>query len=85
MLVITNVQNDPGHAGIFGGQILANTYAALANQNTVPGALFLSGQKLYILTHSQKNVAQTDYEGFSLQWNQLPCNSAGVYYSTSGL
>ena len=50
-----------------------------------PGAVILTGQKNYILQHTQKNVAQTGYEGFSLQFNQLPCSSATNYYESSGL
>ena len=85
VLVIPNVQNNPGHAGIFGGQILSNSYAALANQQATPGALFLSGTKPYKFTHYQKNVAQTGYEGFKLQFTQMPCNSANILYESSGL
>jgi hypothetical protein len=85
VLVIPGIQNNPGHSGVLGGTVLANIYAALASQATIPGAIFLSGQQNYIIHHIQKNVAQTDHEGFKLQYSQIPCNSAGVYYETSGL
>jgi hypothetical protein len=85
-VLIPGVQNNPGHAGIFGGSVLANTYhATVAKQVVTPGAIFLSGQQTYVLHHTQKNVDQTGYEGFKLQFNQLACNSAGNYYASDGL
>ena len=32
---------------VFGGQVLSNNYEALASQQTVPGALFISGISRY--------------------------------------
>jgi len=84
-VLIPGVQNNPGHAGIFGGSVLANTYATAAKQVIAPGAIHLSGQQNYVIHHIQKNVAQTGYEGFKLQFLQLPCTSAGVYYASTGL
>lgn len=85
VLTINGVVNNPGHGNIFGGTVFGNIYASAANSNSKPGAVLVTGQKNYILQHTQKNVAQTGYEGFSLQFNQLPCSSATNYYESSGL
>ena len=85
MLTINGVVNNPGHGNIFGGTVFGNIYASAANSNSKPGAVLVTGQKNYILQHTQKNVAQTGYEGFSLQFNQLPCSSPTNYYESSGL
>ena len=85
VLTIAGIQNNPGHGNIFGGTVLGNIQVKAASANSVPGAVIVTGQKNYILQHTQKNVAQTGYEGFSLQFNQLPCSSAAFYYESSGL
>ena len=86
VLTIGGVQNNPGHGNIFSGTVLGNIYVDDdENGNSVPGAVIVTGQKNYILQHTQKNVAQTGYEGFSLQFNQLPCSSAAVYYESAGV
>lgn len=84
-VLIPGVVNNPGHAGIFGGNVLANTYATAAKQNVKPGAIFLSGQQNYVIHHTQKSVSQSGYEGFKLQFNQLACNSFGNYYASDGI
>lgn len=74
------------HHGVFGGQVLTNTYVALDNQQDIPGAIFITGQKQYVIRHTQKNVAQSTSEvGFKLQWVQMPCNAAAVMYQSTGL
>ena len=70
---------------VFSGEVLSNTYVALASQQTVPGALLVTGNHQYIIRHTIANVAQTDYEGYKLQFYQLPCNANSVYYESTGL
>ena len=67
LVLIPGVVNNPGHAGIFGGSVLANTYATAAKQNVKPGAIFLSGQQNYVIHHTQKSVSQSGYEGFKVR------------------
>jgi len=68
----------------FGGQVFANDYEALASQQTVPGAAFISGNQQWIIRHTVNNVAQTDMYGFKLQWNQLSCSAADLSYRSDG-
>merc|ERR1711981_1148310 len=75
---------------VFSGQVLANTFpAAEANQHLTPGTLIVTGQHVYTIDHTtlaidQTSATTTPTSGFKLQWNQLPCSSAGAYYSTTG-
>ena len=70
---------------VFSGNILANTYVSLAIQQTTPGVLIVTGQHMYKIEHTIANLAQTNMEGFKLQFYQLPCNSHTAYYESTGL
>jgi len=69
---------------VFGGQVLSNNYEPLAAQQTVPGALFISGNQQWIIRHTVNAVAQTGLEGFNIQYNQLSCSAADVQYRSDG-
>ena len=51
---------------VFSGQVLADALTAIANQQTVPSAVTVPGQRIYRIEHTQANVAQTGIEGFSI-------------------
>jgi len=70
---------------VFSGEVLASPLTTIANQQTVPGALTVTGLHMYRIEHTQANVAQTGYEGFSLNYYQAPCNAYSSYYQSTGL
>ena len=51
---------------VFSGTALSDALTTLANQQTVPSAVTVPGQRIYRIEHTQANVAQTDHEGFSI-------------------
>jgi hypothetical protein len=83
-ITISGVVGAPA-ARVFSGIALSSPVTTAAKQQSVPGALFVTGNHQYIIRHTSGDVAQTDMEGFSIQWNQLPCNAADVYDQTTGL
>ena len=51
---------------VFSGTALSDALTSLANQQTVPSAVTVPGQRIYRIEHTQANVAQTGIEGFSI-------------------
>ena len=63
---------------VFSGTALSDALTTLANQQTVPSAVTVPGQRIYRIEHTQANVAQTDHEGFSIGKLKIYFNNRGL-------